>query len=380
MPRQRTGCVVRRKDRDGWWARLAFTDANGKKKVVQRKVENKTEGRQLLKKMIREVEQHSTEIITGDKMKFADLARHYQIRKLTPATYQGDIKVSGLRSYKTQQRRLGTLVEHFGKQPLQKITHSDLEAFKLKRLALPTFRKQERSHADVNRDLQLMRIVMNYAKRQGWITQSPFERGESLISTAQERQRDRVLTRDEETRLLLACATPARQHLRSIVIALVDTALRRGELRSLTWSDVDFDAGLIRVRAMIAKTAKARTVPITARLRVELNKLKADAGDPLDGQPFGVFGDFKNAFTAACKAAGIEGLRTHDLRHTATTRMIEAGMPPAQVMVITGHTDFATFRRYVSADDVAVKRAAELLDAYHLNVESEMQTTSAFVN
>ena len=65
---------------------------------------------------------------------------------------------------------------------------------------------------------QIARGAMNYAKRQGWLPVTPFERGEALINVAHERQRDRVLTRDEETRLLAACETPARRHLRSIII------------------------------------------------------------------------------------------------------------------------------------------------------------------
>ncbi len=185
---------------------------------------------------------------------------------------------------------------------------------------------------------------------------TPFERGEALINSAHERRRDRVLSRDEEARLLLACEKPARRHLKGIITALIDTALRKGELCGFLWPDVDLAAGTIHIRATIAKTAKARTVPITARLRRELDRMRAEVPYQ-DGEPvFGVFGDFKRAFAAACKDAGIEGLRIHDLRHTGTTRMIEAGMPPAQVMVVTGHSEFSTFRRYVSADDDAVRR------------------------
>ncbi|HMV51167.1 MAG TPA: site-specific integrase, partial [Blastocatellia bacterium] len=368
MPRQRTGCVIKRKDRDGWWARLSYTDKSGERRTLQRKADNRTEAKQLLKKMLREVEDHGPEIVEADKMRFAALAKIYEQRKLIPPKYESDTKVAGLRSYKSQQRRLKTLVEHFGKKLIRSISHSDLEQFKNDRLALPTWRGDKRSYADVNRDLQTMRIVLNFAKQQGWLPMTPFQRGEPLINTAHERKRDRVLSREEEARLLAACERPTRLHLKSIIIALVDTALRRGELRGIVWSDVDLDAGVVRVRATIAKTAKPRTVPITARLRRELERLKVEAPDDLDRQVFGVFGDFKRAFAMACQEAEIEGLRIHDLRHSATTRMIEAGLPPAQVMVVTGHSEFATFRRYVSADDDAVRRAGEALDKFHADI------------
>ncbi len=371
MPRQRTGCVIERKDRDGWWARLSYADKSGKRRTLQRKAGNRSEAKQLLKKMLREVEDHGPEIVEADKMRFATLAKIYEERKLIPPQYEGETKTKGLRSYKSQQRRLRTLVGYFGKKLIRSISHSDLEHFKNERLALPTWRGDKRSYADVNRDLQILRTILNFAKRQGWLPVTPFERGESLINTAHERKRDRVLSRDEETRLLVACDRPTRQHLKSIIIALVDTALRRGELQGIVWSDVDLDAGVIRVRTMLAKTAKPRTVPITSRLRHELKRLKALATDNPDQQVFGIFGDFKRAFATACQEAEIKELRIHDLRHTATTRMIEAGLPPAQVMVVTGHTQFSTFRRYVSADDDAIRRAGQALDKFY--AESDRQ-------
>jgi integrase len=378
MPRQRTGCVVRRKDRAGWWARLNYAEADGRRRTLQRKADTKTEAKILLKKMLREIEDHGPEVVTGERMSFADLARLYEDRKLIPPQYQGGVKVAGLRSYKSYKQRLKTLVAHFGRKHVRHITHSDLEQYKLTRLALKTWRGDERSHADVNRDLQLMRIVLNFARKQGWLVKSPFERGGALINTSHERKRDRVLSRDEEARLLLACETKARRHLKPVLVALLDTGLRRGELLSLCWADVDLGAGVIRVRATIAKTERARVVPITSRLRAELERLKKDAPDDLTLPVFGV-GDFKKSFAAACKDAGIAGLRVHDLRHTATTRMVEAGMPPAQVMVVTGHTEFSTFRRYVSADDEAVRRAAAALDEWHARGE-EAGTEKAWEN
>ncbi len=132
---------------------------------LQRKAANRTEAKLLLKQLLRGFEDHGTEIIAGDKLRFRELAKFYEERKLTPPKYQGDVKVSGLRSYQSQQGRLKTLVEHFGKKLIRQLTYSDLEQFKLERLALPTWRNEERSHADVNRDLQLLRIVLNFAKR-----------------------------------------------------------------------------------------------------------------------------------------------------------------------------------------------------------------------
>lgn len=377
MPRHRSYTIIKRPDRDGLYLRLWIDNEDGTRTRINRKVENRSAGKRLAEQLTREVQQHGAKIIESDRMKFAELAKQYEQTKLIPPKYQGDAKIAGLRSYKTQTRRLKTLVEYFGHRLIKSITHGDVERFKLKRLELPTWRGDERSHADVNRDLALLRIVMNYAKKQGWLGKTPFERGESLITSAHETKRDRVLGREEERLLLLACERAARQHLRPILILLLDTAMRKGEALSLKWSDVDFETGVIRLRATITKTAKPRVVPITTRLRAELEPLRIFA----TGRPDRVLFDFKDpkkAFAAACADAGITGLRMHDLRHTSITRMVEAGMPASQIMVISGHTEFSTFRRYVSADDEAVKRAAQALDAWHAMPTVTLQ--SEYVN
>lgn len=377
MPKSRSYSIIKRPDRDGLYLRLWVDNEDGTKTRINRRIENRSEGKRLAEQITREVQQHGAKIIESDRMKFSQLAQHYEQTKLIPPKYQGEAKIAGLRSYKTQARRLKTLVEYFGHRLIKSITHGDVERFKLKRLELPTWRGDERSHADVNRDLALLRIVFNYAKKQGWVAKNPFERGEALITSAHETKRDRVLGREEELRLLLACEKPARQHLRPILILLLDTAMRKGEALSLNWSDVDLDSGIIRLRATITKTAKPRVVPITSRLRIELEKLRVfEAGKP-DARIF-KYGDFKRAYAAACEEAGIAGVRIHDLRHTAITRMIESGMPHAQVMVVSGHSEFSTFRRYVSTDGDAVRRAGEALDAWH--AMPTVATQSEYVN
>jgi integrase len=73
----------------------------------------------------------------------------------------------------------------------------------------------------------------------------------------------------------------------------------------------------------------------------------------------------KTVWGATCGDAKIEDFRFHDCRHTAITRMIEAGMPSAQVMKISGHTQQTTFQRYVNLNDDAVRQGAMKLHEYN---------------
>jgi len=68
----------------------------------------------------------------------------------------------------------------------------------------------------------------------------------------------------------------------------------------------------------------------------------------------------KRSFMSACKKAGIQGLRFHDLRHTAATRMIENGANIVAVSKILGHSDIKITMRYAHPED-SLKDAVEKL-------------------
>ena len=231
----------------------------------------------------------------------------------------------------------------------------------------------------VNRELSLLRSIFNYARRCGYVTRSPFEQGEGLISLADEVKRDRILTPEEEARLLDQC-TGRRKHLRAIIIAAADTALRKGELLALRWSDVDFVEGVINIRMTTTKTRKARTIGITARLWTELDQLRQGREPEPEDYVFGGIKECKRSFAGACKDAGITGLRFHDLRHTGTTRIVSTGLPSALAMEVTGHTQFATFKRYVNVDTDAARQAAALLDQLNENKEEEKPAEKNYIN
>ncbi len=362
--RTRTGYVYYDKERKSWTARITYRNESGKVRNIKRQVENRTEGKQFLNKLLREIEDHGEQIIDGDSMTFKKLAEIYEERKLTPPVYKGEAKVSGLRSHQSMKVFLKALVEHFGAKHIKSITHSDLEKFKLERLKTTTVRGSERSITSVNRELQLMRAVLNFAKRNGWIANNPFEQGESLISQAQENRRDRVLSREEEMRLLAAC-NGRRAHLRSILICALDTGMRRGEILQLRWKDVNIEEGIITIRATTTKTMRPRSVPMSTRLREELKRMREKAPDDTEFLVFGIDSDVKHGFTSACEEAGIEDFHFHDCRHTATTRLAQSGLSPLEVMRITGHSQLTTLTRYFNQTNEQLKKAAAALDAFN---------------
>lgn len=392
MARERTGSIKYNNKLHIYIVRITYFDELGKRHDLRRQAETITEAKAALKKLKRDLDDHGPAIIDGERLTFKKLAELYEARKLQPPVYKGETRISGLRSWRTQRLFLRALVAHFGARRVRSITHADVETYKAIRFQTPVKRitkdadgkekitiVRDRSTANVNRELALLRSALNFAKRSGWLIRTPFEMGDSLISLADETRRERILTRDEEAKLLAVCVGP-RAHLRPLLIFLLDTACRRGEAFQLRWSDVDLEAGLIQVRKTTTKTWEGRTIGMTARVREELRRLRNEAR-PIDGLVFGITDNVKRSFATACRLAEIKDFRLHDCRHVATTRMIAAGLPPMQVMKITGHKQMATFLRYMNTDQTTARDAAAALDMLHEKDEKAAQEQeSKFVN
>lgn len=156
--------------------------------------------------------------------------------------------------------------------------------------------------------------------------------------------RDRRLIGDEELRILDA-ASPEMQ---AFIIIAIETAMRRGEIHSLTRDS-------IRGRVIYlpdTKNGTARSVPLSSRAITAINSLPLR----IDGKLWEFEADaYTRGFERICKKLDINGLRLHDLRHEATSRLFEKGLDIMQVKSITGHKSMAMLSRYThfKADELA---------------------------
>src|SRR6266508_5438856 len=321
--RERVGSIVSRKSRRAkgkvtWWARVTYTDpVTGKRHDRQRRAESKSHAKDLVQDLIAEVDKTGGRSLAKEHMTFFDLATYFEKQYLIPAEYVDGRKVAGVRSLSPPIAAVNTLKENFRKRHLRGITHYDIRAFRAQRLAKPTKAKKQRSVAAVNRELEKMRRLLNIAEREGWILRNPMRSGDPLISMADERKRERIVTREEELRLLAACENRYRKHLRPILICALDTGMPRGEIFGLKWSDVDFEERVLTIRAFNTKTMKERQVSLTTRLAIELEKLWEESPKNKDQLVFGFTNNVKKSFTSVRIKSGLPDIRFHDLRHTA---------------------------------------------------------------
>lgn len=371
------------------YARLQYQDESGKWKEKLKPITDKRTAQRVVEEMRRELEQHGAETLESDKMTFSDLAERYERAKFIPARYSNGVKVAGKRSLAPSQSAIKPLKEHFGRRHLRAVKASDLEAYKQKRLDAPVeiernvkikienppvgnrkkfrYEKAVETHprkvASVNRELELLRAMFNYAIENDWLIKNPFAKKKGVISKAAEVERDRTLTFQEEAKLLAFCVDQ-RAHLKAILICALDTGMRSGEMFKMRWREVHTKVGEIYIPKENTKIDAERTVGMTPRLKAELEKLWKVSPQNESELVFGITSTTKTAWRTLRRNVGIKGFRMHDCRRTATTRMIASGSPHLEVMKITGHTQLKTFLRYLNITPETAKKVAGRLNDY----------------
>lgn len=379
------------------------TTEGGRIRAVWQQVKTPADAVRVRSRIKDKIDAGESEDLLHARRTFADLAKYYKPIYVVEAQYVDGRKVAGRRSLATVEHQFGLLRDHFGKTPLRAITYGAIKRYKSERLKVPTKRKtpdgqpRPRSVASVHRELQLLRHMLNVAVREGWLPKNPFNSGEPLINMADERGRRRMLSREDESRLLTACGERettyerrrgekvttvtmhdrgrGRSHLRALLVCLLDTAMRAGEALKLTWDDIPLDGRRATVQEFNTKTLSERAAPVSERLARELAKLYPVTSKRRDRLVFGLTSNFRTSFASACAHASITGLRVHDLRRTAATRLVRGGMPIEEVSRILGHKDIQTTYRYIGVDDDTVSRAAAIIDELNREAE-EMETVN----
>jgi len=150
---------------------------------------------------------------------------------------------------------------------------------------------------------------------------------------------------------------PTRYRLPALLLDA--TGMRIGELEALTWGDVDEPRQRWRVSGAVAKTGRARWVPVPDVLFKAVTRLVAREDRVPERPVFQGFGGdrFRTAVTRACTAAGVPAFSPHDLRHRGVSLLHLGGMPWARIGELVGHDDLVTTARtytHVVADDAEI--------------------------
>jgi len=132
-------------------------------------------------------------------------------------------------------------------------------------------------------------------------------------------------------------------HLTPVVLLAMNTGLRRGELLSLQWSDIDLEAKVITIQARNAKNGRQRHVPMNAEaLSVMTRWACQSCGQGRVFQP----NDPKKGWVALLHEAKISNFRFHDLRHDFASKLVRKGVDLNTVRELLGHADISMTLRY----------------------------------
>jgi integrase len=170
-------------------------------------------------------------------------------------------------------------------------------------------------------------------------------------------RRLRFLSLEECIRLLGASSG----HIHSIILTEISTGMRRGEILSLTWGQVDFDRKVITVEK--SKNDGIRHIPMNYQLTAELQAIKlSTAGQYVFSKKSGgPYREFKTGSHAAMKRAEIKNCRFHDLRHTFASHLVMNGTDIATVKELLGHKTMAMTMRYVHLSQEYKQKAIDSL-------------------
>jgi integrase len=169
--------------------------------------------------------------------------------------------------------------------------------------------------------------------------------------------RQRYLSADEAKALKLACELSSNKSLVHIVGLLILTGARKRELLDARWEHVDLD----RRQWLIpqSKNGRSRHVPLSQAAVDVLGQLPRVKDNPWvfpskTGKPFV---SIKRCWATAIDKAGLPGLRIHDLRHSAASFMLNAGIDLFAVGRVLGHKDHKSTMRYGHASDARLAEA-----------------------
>ena len=190
----------------------------------------------------------------------------------------------------------------------------------------------------------------------------------------------KALSQEEEARLLDAIADQMSlnrsQTLGTFVRVALLTGMRAGEITGLTWGQIDLEHRVITVGRAKTSAGTGRQIPINAELfdvfsthanwfverfgEVKPEYYLFPFGKPTPSDPAQPITDVTGAWNALRKRAGVQ-CRLHDLRHTAATKMAEAGVAESTMLALMGHMSRAMLERYSHIRMAAKREAVEAL-------------------
>jgi integrase len=280
--------------------------------------------------------------------KFAELAKEY----LKWAERQ--------RSYKDKKLWMKQLNEVFGNLDMKDLNTRAIEQWQSKRL-------EYNKPSTVNRLLATLKHMVNKGVQWKMVDDSVLKQVRNVKLLPENNRRLRFLS-VEECQTLIDCCAP---HLKPIVTVALHTGMRRSEILSLKWEQIDLTHGFILLDT--SKNGERREIPIDNTLSEMFEEMphsieSINVFTDRDGNPYK---DVKTSFHTALRKAGISDFRFHDLRHCFASHLVMSGVDLVSVKELLGHKSLTMTMRYSHLSHGHKRKAVHVLDKVLSNYQTE---------
>jgi len=330
--------LYQRKDSRFWW--MSYTAATSRM-FESTKTSSKEIARKILKKREGEIALGLFKVgLPGVRVTFAKLCDEFL------SSHSPTLSASSQRNHRTF---IKNLKPYFGEYDLTEIHRHMIEEYRNHRHRLPlqSNPKATVKGATVNRELQCLHCMFQFAINRKYITENPAT-GVKHFDERRERRVKRMLTAEEERRIL----DEAPPYLRVAIILLVQTGGRTySEGLSLRWEQVDLNNQVIHLCGNVKTKDSAQPVPLTRLASDVLFEWKNEQGSqspflfPSPSNPEKPIGTVKRAWKTTLKKAGVSYFPIYHLRHVFCTRLSWVA-PDAVVQHAMRHSSPETKRFY----------------------------------
>lgn len=260
----------------------------------------------------------------------------------------------------------GQLVATFGGLPLRKFNTVLVEQLQTDSMV------RGLKSSSCNKILNVLKHMFTKAVEWDMVESETLKRIRKVKLLRDEGKRLRYLSVEECQHLVNACDF----HLKPIVITALNSGMRKGEILSLKWENVDTRHGFILLDR--TKNGERREIPISETLKTILLNITRRLDIPYvfyDHKTGNRYQDVKRSFSTAIRRARIHDFHFHDLRHTFASHLVMAGIDLTTVSRLLGHKTLTMTLRYAHLAPAHMVKAIDVLDTT-LNGKPDIQSKS----